>query len=179
MAKDQSPDDGSGLGEVHITVVVVPGRVRATLTGLLAGARVRAGLVSAGLVAAVVAGTILVASTGRDPRSSVTYSPWPTDSNRLATQFGLRLNCARITVFSPDGAYARIDLDHTGPCATFGNRVTLILHRVHGIWMRELEASRWKCPMSRLPQPVASELGVCGRTVVPSRPVARSPRGVL
>jgi hypothetical protein len=179
MAKEQSPDDGSGLGEVHVTIMVVPGRVRATLTRLLPRARVRAGLVSAGLVAAVVAGAILVAGTGGEPRSSVTYSPWPTDSNRLATQFGLRLNCARFTVFSPDGAYARIDFDHAGPCARLGNHVMLILHRVHGMWMRELEASSWTCPMSRLPQPVASELGVCGRTVMPSRPVARPPRGVL
>ena len=45
MAKEETPDDRSGLEEVQITVVVVPGRIRATLTRLLARARVRAGLV--------------------------------------------------------------------------------------------------------------------------------------
>jgi hypothetical protein len=181
MAKMGTPEDESGPKEVRVTVEVEHGRVRAALTKLVAGAPVRAGLACLGLTAAVVAGTIIVASssTGREPRSPDTYSPWPTDSDRLSTQFGLRLNCARLTVISPDGAYARIDLDHAGPCGTFGNQVTLILHRVGGTWVREFEAPNWTCPMRQLPPPVATDLRLCGRTVVPSRPLARSPRGVL
>lgn len=180
MAKKGTPEDGSGPEEVHVTMVVEPGRVRATLTKLRAGALVRVGLASMGLVAAVVAGAIVVASssTEHQPRSSGSYSPWPTD-DRLATQFGLRLNCARLTVFSPDGAYARIDLDRAGPCGTFGDQVTLILHRVNGTWVREFEASRWTCPIRQIPRPVATELRICGRSVVPPHPLARSPRGVL
>ena len=158
MAKKQFPDDGSGPEEVRVTIVVEPGRVRAMLSTLLAGARGRAGRAFVGVIAVVVAGIVIVASssTGREPRSAGSYSPWPTDSDRLAMQ-----NCARLTVFSPDGHYARIDLDHAGPCRTFGNQVTLILHRVDGVWVREYEASSWTCPMSRLPQPVATELQLC------------------
>jgi hypothetical protein len=158
MAKKGIPDNGSGPQEVRVTIVVEPGRVRAMLSRLLASARGRVGRASGGVMAAVVAGTIIVAvsSTGREPRSSGSYSPWPTDSDRLAMQ-----NCARLTVFSPDGAYARIDLDHAGPCATFGNQVTLVLHRVDGVWRREFDASSWRCPMRRLPQPVATELQLC------------------
>jgi hypothetical protein len=155
MAKEETPDDGSGLGEVQITVVVVRGRVRATLTKFLAGKRVRAGLVAGGLIAAVAAGAIIALS------SSSRHASPPLGSDALATQFGLRSNCSRRTVVLPDGAYARIDLDHAGPCGTFGNQVTLVLHRLHGVWMREFEASRWTCPISRLPQPVAIELQLC------------------
>jgi hypothetical protein len=176
MAKKEIPDDRPGPEVVRVTVVVEAGRVRAMLARLLAGARVRAGLVSAGLIAAVVAGTIIVASssTGREPRSPGAYSPWPTDPDRLATQ-----NCARLTVFSADGAYARIDLTDAGPCGTFGNQVTLIVHRVDGVWVREFEASSWRCPIGQLPRSIVTELGLCGRTVVPSEPVVPSPRGIL
>jgi hypothetical protein len=136
-------------------VVVVPGRVRAALTKVLAGARVRVGVVAVGLAAAVAAATIVAVSSsgGRAGRTR--------GSDALATQFGLPLNCSRLTVVSPDGTYARIDLDHAGPCGTFGNQVTLILHRLHGVWMREFEESRWTCPLKGVPQPVAMELQLC------------------
>jgi hypothetical protein len=158
MAKKGIPEDGSWPEEVRVMIVVEPGRVRAMLSRLLPSVRGRAGRVSGGVIAAVVAATIVVAwsSTGREHRSSASYSPWPTDSDRLAMQ-----NCARLTVFSPDGAYARVDLDHAGPCRTFGNQVMLILHRVDGSWVREFQASSWRCPMSRLPRPVATELQLC------------------
>lgn len=151
----ESPDDGSELGEVQITIVVVPGRVRATLNRLAGRARGRAGIVCGGLIVAVAAGAVIAFSSsgGRASRSL--------DSAALATQFGPRMNCARLTVVSPDGAYARIDLDRAGPCGMFGDQETLILHRVRGAWMREFEASSWTCPMSRLPQPVAIELRLC------------------
>jgi hypothetical protein len=156
MAKEEIPEDGSGLGEVQITVVVVPGRIRAALTNFRGGARVRAGLVFGGLIVAVAAGAVIAISSsgGRAGR--------PPGSEALATQFGLRSNCARVVVVSPDGAYARIDLDRAGPCGTFGNQVALILRRLHGVWVREFEASGWTCPMRRLPQPVAIELQLCG-----------------
>jgi hypothetical protein len=181
MAKKGTFDDRKDPDQVRVTIVVEPGRVRPMLTKLLAGARVRAALASVGLIAAIVAGPIIAAlsSTGREPRSPGTYSPWPTDSDRLATKFGLQLNCARLTVFSPDGAYARIDFEHGGPCDTSGNQATLILHRVDGVWVREFEASDWTCPMSQLPRPVVTELGLCRRTDGPSRSVTPSQRGVL
>jgi hypothetical protein len=158
MAKKWIPYDGSGPDEVRVTMVVEPRRVRAVLSRLVASARGRAGHAAGGVIAAVVVGTIIVASSsgGRAPRSSGGYSPWPTDSGRLAME-----NCARLTVFSPDGDYARIDLDHAGPCGTSRNQVTLILHRVDGVWVREFEASSWTCPMSQVPRPVETELQLC------------------
>lgn len=155
MAKEETPDDRSGLEEVQITVVVVPGRIRATLTRFLPRARVRAGLVFGALAAVVTAVAIIVVS------SSGGHASRPLDSDALTTEFGLRSNCARLTIVSPDGAYTRIDLDHSGPCGTFGNQVTLVLHRLHGVWVRKFEASSWTCPISSLPQPVAIELQLC------------------
>jgi hypothetical protein len=181
MAKKGSSDFGSGPEEVRVTIVVEKGRVRAALTKLQARVPVRAGLVSVLLIAAAIAGAIIVASLGggRAPGSSSGSSPRPPGSGTLATQFGLRLNCARLTAVLPDGTYARIDLDHSGPCGTFGNQVTLILHRVDGRWVREFEASSWTCPIRQLPEAVATELRLCGRIVVPSRPAPRSPSGVI
>ena len=113
MAKEEPPRDLSGLGEVQLTVVVVPGRVRATLAKLLASARVRAGLVSGGALAVVVASAIIAASLS------------------------------------------------SGPSGTFASQWILTLHRVHGGWLREFEASRWTCPPGRLPERIALELHLC------------------
>lgn len=177
MTEKGSFEDGSGPEEVRVTIVVEPGRVRAVLTKLRARARVGAGLAVVGVIAAVVAGTIIVASssTGRERRSPGTYSPPPTDSNAVLTRFGVRLNCPRFTLVSPDGTYARVDFEPTAPCGSYGNHVTLILHRIHGVWVRQFEATGWRCPMSRLPRPVATELGLCGRTALQPRWKARSP----
>lgn len=155
MEKEETLDDGSRLREVEITIVVVPGRLRATLTKLLASARVCTGLVSAVLIAAIAAVAIIAVS------SSTGAASLRHESHALASQFGLPLPCARRTVVSSDGAYARIDLDHGAPCGTFGNHVTLILHRRHGVWVRDFEASSWTCPISQLAQPVALELQLC------------------
>jgi hypothetical protein len=154
MAKEETPDVGLGLGEVHITIVVDPGRVRATLTKFLAGAR-RAAIACVGLIGAVAAGAIIAvsSSSGRAGR--------PRDSDALATQFGLRLNCARLTGVSPEGAYARVDLDRAGPCGMFGNQTTLIVHRPHGVWLRESEASSWTCPTVRPPHVAVIVLHPC------------------
>ena len=155
MGKDEIPDDGSGPGEVQITIVVVPGRARSTLTKLRVGARVRTGLVSGGVIAAVAAGAVIAVSAGGGRASR------PPAPDALATQFGHRSNCARVTVTSSAGVYARVDLDRAGPCGTFANQGTLILHRLHGAWVREFEASSWRCPAGRLPQRIALELHLC------------------
>jgi len=52
MAKEETPDVGLGLGEVHVTIVAEPGGVRATLTKFLAGAGVRAAIAFVGLIGA-------------------------------------------------------------------------------------------------------------------------------
>jgi hypothetical protein len=170
MAKEKTDDPGSGAEEVQVTVDVVPGRVRVTLRKLLAERRVRVGLASAGLIAALAIAAIVVSSSGRG------RAPEP---GALARQFGLRTDCTRRTVTSPDGAYARIDLDRFGSCGTFGYQVTLVLHRVHGAWARDFEASSWTCPVKRLPRSVAIELELCSSASVSSRPAAPPPRGVL
>jgi hypothetical protein len=173
MAKERRNDDESGAGEVQITIDVVPGRSRAALRKLLADRRARTGLVRGGLVAAIAAGAIAVALSSGGRTGSAP------DSGALATQFGLRSSCTRRTAASPDGAYARIDVDRSGPCGTFGYQVTLVLHRVHGTWVRDFEAATWRCPVKRIPQSVAIALRLCSPTSVSSRPAASPPRGVL
>lgn len=155
MAEEEIPDHESGLGEVQITVVVVHGRLRATLAKFLGVGRVGAGFVFGALVLGTAVAVIVAMSlsSGRAGR--------PLGPDALARQFAPRSNCSRRTVISPDGAYARVDLDHAGPCGTFGNQVTLVLHRSQRAWAREFEASRWTCPIRRLPQPVTIELQLC------------------
>jgi hypothetical protein len=129
MAKEETADDGSGLGDVQITIVVVPGRVRVTLGKLRAGGRVGAGLASVGLVAAIAAGAITaVSSTSR-------AAGQPLKSRALAAQNGLGSSCAHRPVFSPDGASARVKLKRVSPCGTDGREVTLIMRRVRGVWV--------------------------------------------
>lgn len=177
MAKDGAPDDGSGPRDVQITIVVVPGRVRATLTRLLAGVRVRAALATVGLVAAVATGTTIAVLLGAGSVGRRVNNDSPlANSGAAVARFGLRLNCPRVTVVSPDGAYARIDFEPTASCGTFGNHVTLILHRVQGAWVREFEASGWTCPISELPQAVVVELQLCRRAGVSPRRATPSPR---
>ena len=156
MAEEEIPDHESGLGEVQITVVVVPGRLRVTLAKFLGVGRVRAGFVFGGLLLAGAAAAAIIAVSLSSGRAGQPLGP-----DVLAGQFAPRLNCSRRTVISPDGAYARVDLDHAGPCGTFGNQVTLVLHRSQGAWAREFEASRWTCPIRRLPQPLTIELQLC------------------
>jgi hypothetical protein len=166
MAENETSDDGSGLGEVHITVVAVPGRVQSTLVKLRAGARVRAGLASVAVVAAVTAGAVIAVS------SSSGHASRPLDSDAMATQLGLGSNCSRLRVGSPDGTPARVELDRAGPCGTFGSHATLILRRLHGMWLREFEASSWACPTARLPHRVAITLHLCGPNLTPPQAAA-------
>ncbi len=129
MAKEETAHDASGLGEVQITIVVVPGRVRATLGKLREDARVGAGLASVGVLAAIAAGAIIaVSSSGR-------RAGQPLKSGALATQNGLGSSCAHRTVFSPDGASARVKLNRASPCGMDGREVTLIMRRVRGVWV--------------------------------------------
>jgi hypothetical protein len=164
MAKEETPDVGLGLGEVHVTIVAEPGRVRATLTKFLAGAGVRAAIAFVGLSGAAAAGAIVAvsSSSGRAGR--------PRDYDALATQFRLRLNCARLTGASPEDAYARIDLDRAGPCGMFGNRTKLIVHRPHGVWLRQSEASDWTCPTVRAPHVAVIALHLCRSNRAASSP---------
>jgi hypothetical protein len=166
MAKEETSDDGSGLGEVQITVVVVPGRVQSTLAKLRVGARVRAGLASVGVLAAITAGAIIVVS------SSSGHASRAPDSDAMSTQLRLGSNCSRLRVGSPDGTYARVELDRAGPCGTFGSHATLILRRLHGVSLREFETSSWACPTARLPHRVAITLHLCGPNLTPPRATA-------
>ena len=163
MAKGETPDDGFGLGAVDVTVVVVQGRVQVALTKALGGRRRRAALASVGLIAALAAGAIIAVSSGsgRASPSAATPSPRLRESDAIVTRFGLRLTCPRLTLVSPDGAYARVDFEHTTPCGMYGNHITAILHRVHGVWRPEFEGSIWTCPMGQLPRPVVTELQLC------------------
>lgn len=181
MAKEETYDGGPELGEVHVTIEVVRGPGHPALTKLLAATWVRVGLAFLGLVAAVAAGTMIVAGPGTPPsraagRSPGLQSPQLADPDAVATPFGIRVHCLRLTVVSPGGKYARVDFERATPCGTYGNYVTLILHRVHGTWVREFEATGWRCPTTWLPPSVLAGLRICREPVTPARPLAPPPR---
>jgi hypothetical protein len=160
MPQEETPDEAPPLLGVEITIVV-PGHVRATLTKARASSRVRAGFGALGIIAAVVVATIIAASPSvrRGERSLIAHA---TVSDAPVTRFGIRLNCPRLTVVSPDGDYARVDFGElASPCGTYVNHLTLILHRVQGSWAPEFEASGWTCPLTRLPRPIVTQLRLC------------------
>jgi hypothetical protein len=155
MADAQTPHGQSGLGEVEITVVVVPGRFRATLSRLPAGARIRTGLAAVALIAAVSVGAILALSSSSAPPER------RLDPGALASQLGLRLDCGQLTILSPGGGSVHVTLDHARPCGPVANQVIVITPRVHGVWLRESGAPSSSCPPGRLPHRVAIELHFC------------------
>jgi hypothetical protein len=163
MADRETRDDACEPRDVYITMVVEPGRMRAALARLGAGQRARAGLASVGLTAAVVSAVIIaLSSSGGGGRSLAAIQSPAANSRVMATRFGIRVSCPRLTIVSPDRAYGRVDFGLVPPCGTSGNHVTLIVHRVHDAWVPEFETSGWTCPMRSLPQRVVSELHLCG-----------------
>ncbi len=188
MAKKDAPANGSGPDEVHVTILVEPGRLHSMLAAWRAGgrlrgalggrlrgkpgSRLRGALISVALLAAV-AGAILGVSRGteRQRHAAGTYAPWLSASARVAHQFGVHVNCPRLTLVSPDRAYARIDFEPTAACGNYGNHVTLILRHTRRAWLPAFEASGWTCPLRQLPQSVVSELELCAQRRAASRAV--------
>jgi hypothetical protein len=183
MARGETDDGRSGLGEVHVTILVTRQPRPRWLRSLLAGTRVRVGLALVGLLAAGMAGTLIVASQHPGPSQAAGRSPQiqsPQLAAAVTTRFGIEFHCLRLTVVSPDRTYARVDFDPAMPCGTYGNYVTIILHRVHGAWLREFETTGWTCPTSLLPPAVPAELQLCRGTATsppPSSAPQRSPEG--
>lgn len=166
MAKETTSCD-LGLGEVHVTIEVVPQPVHSRLTKLFAGRRVRALVAVAGLAAGVAVGLIIVDSSdgglsrgsGRSPKIPFRQ---PVNAEGIATRFGVLSHCVRQAIVSRDGTFARVDFDRATACGTAGNHVTLILRRVRGAWVAEFDATSWSCPSKQLPQRVLAGLHLCG-----------------
>jgi hypothetical protein len=170
MVPDETDDGRSGLGEVHVTILVTRQPRRYSFRSLLAGTRVRVGLALVGLLAAGTAGTLIVASQHPGRSQAAGRSPQiqsPQLAAAVTTRFGIEFHCLRLTVVSPDHTYARVDFDPATPCGTYGNYVTIILHRVHGAWLREFETTGWTCPTSLLPPAVPPALQLCRGTAPP------------
>jgi hypothetical protein len=156
MAKTQPPDDHSGRKEIEITVVVVPGRFQAMLSRFSPSRRLRAGLVTMALIGAISAGAIIaVSSSGGTTERRL-------DPGALASRLGLRLTCGELTILSPGGGSAHIDLHRGRRCEPVANHVIVITPRAHGVWLRESEAPISRCPPARLPHRVAFQLHFCG-----------------
>ena len=178
-----APEDRSGPEEVRVTIVVEQGRVEDRARQVRQrGAPVRAGLVSAGLDRRRCGGSNHRCVVGWRRRSQVIGRFLAVaggfrrfgDAVRPSIELRTSSRLSYLTAHTP-GSISIIPV----LCGTFGNQVTLILHRVDGVWVREFEASSCTCPIRQLPEAVATELRLCGRVVVPSRPVPRSPSGVV
>lgn len=123
MATEETPGERSGPGEVHITVVVVPGRLQAMLTKLRAGARVRTGLASVGVLAAVAASAIIGLS------SSSGHATRPRDSNAMATQLRSGGQATSIMHRSDGGWVHEFEISNsTCPAARLPYRIAIGLH---------------------------------------------------
>lgn len=169
-----------GLGEVHVTIEVVPQPVLGRRAKLFAGRWVRALVAVAGLAGGVAAGMLLVDSSGSDlgrgaGRSLEIASRQPVNAAGIVTRFGVHSHCVRQAIVSGDGTFARVDFDRSTACGTAGNHVTLILRRVGGAWVAAFDASGWRCPSTALPQRVLAGLRLCGgRSLHPTRSRVRS-----
>jgi hypothetical protein len=81
--------------------------------------------------------------------------------DRESTVFGFRVDCPRLAIVSSDGEYARLDYDTFSPCGSYGNHMTLILHRMRGTWVPAAVGTGSRCPVSTLPARIAIELQLC------------------
>jgi hypothetical protein len=151
----------SDLGPVRATIVVTadPGGRRGPV-------RVRSRAGSA-LAIGVLAGAVAVVAIALALRS--VHRALPADhpppavasTDRESTMFGFRVDCPRLALVSPDGQYARADYEMNTPCGSYGNYVTLILHRVGGSWVQVFVGTGWRCPSRSLPPRVLTELQLC------------------
>ena len=167
MAKETTPGE-FGLGEVQVTIEVVPRPVHRGRTNLFAGRSVRALVTVAGLAGAVAIGALIVDSSGRGlvpgpGRSPEIASRQPVTTAGTGTRFGIHSHCLRQAIVSRDGTFARVDFDRATACGTAGNHVTLILRRVGGAWVAAFDATGLRCPSSALPQRVLAGLHLCGK----------------
>ncbi|HEY6399506.1 MAG TPA: hypothetical protein VIX82_18830 [Solirubrobacteraceae bacterium] len=148
---------------MRVTVVVTAQAARRRLLPAVVIPRwVRTLVAVVGLVAAAAAGAIALGSRGRDRGLSATRSSATVaGADRDVALFGLRVDCPRLAIVSPDGEYARADYEMTTPCGSYGNHVTLVLHRVRGAWVQAFVRIGWSCPTRGLPARIAIELQLC------------------
>jgi hypothetical protein len=168
----ERPDDSfiaSGLSDVEITIEVEPGRGRTRLAQALTRSRSRLALVLVGVSSAGVAGVILSGGSGTIPHPTRVVLAAPTveatpSADQIGTirPFGIRAHCVRRTIVSPNGEYARVDFERATTCGTAGNHVTLILHRVRGVWVAEFDATGWRCRSGLVPGRILAQLNLCG-----------------
>jgi hypothetical protein len=168
MAKEETDYGGSELGQVQVTVIVTSRPSCHPIKELLAGTGVRVGLVLLGLLAAGAAAAIVAVSQSAQPSHAAGRSPGNQSPQLVAlygvgTPFEIPLHCLRLTLVSRDGSYVRADYG-TGRCGTYGNYMTVVWHRIHGVWVREFEATGWKCPTTWLPPRVLAELQLCSES---------------
>jgi hypothetical protein len=146
---------------VRATIVVTAEPSRRSRQTALGRRRVRTVAVG-GLVLAIAAAAVVLTSPSAPRLLPAGHSPSaPARSDRETTVFGFRVDCPRLAIVSPDGEYARADYEMTTPCGSYGNYITLILHRVRGAWVQALVGTGWRCPTNALPARVAIELQLC------------------
>lgn len=171
---DHNPD-GTDLGPVRATISITADRGRTRSRGIaFAGSGRWRGTMLAILVLAAAIGVRAIAERSHgaprpSPASSLAAGALGTSSantDHATTLFGVHVECPRLALVSPDGQYARADYERSEPCGTYGNYITLILHRVNGDWVQELATTGRRCPSSPLPVRVLVELELCPRSAL-------------
>lgn len=174
----QTHGAGSDLGPVRVTIVVTsaPGQ-RRSVPNVLARSGSRTVIVL-GAVAVAIATAAIAAVLPSSERAVSAGRPSAAvaGTDRESTVFGFRVDCPRLAIVSPDGEYARLDYDTFSPCGSYGNHMTLILHRVRGNWVPAGVGTGSRCPVSTLPARIAIELQLCPGAVTPHSLAARPQR---
>jgi hypothetical protein len=153
--KAQQPAD------VQITIVPDPDArsLRDRLTGIPRFAGVGVALI------ALIAGAVV--SFGGRHRSPGLRSVEASARDRgvvgVATAYGQRLHCLKVTFAIDDPTYARADFDRMNACGQYDGDATAVFHRVGGSWRPVLDAVSYTCPVATLPARVQIELSVCPR----------------
>ncbi len=162
--------------EVQVTVVPDPRdhQLRDRIAGMWAVACQRL-IVGLGIIVAVAGvGGIVVdglqgGRTGAPSGARVGQAPAAGPAG-VAAVYRYPLGCLGATVSGSDLASARTPLDRASPCWRYGVYVTVIFHRVHGVWRLGLQAASSACPAVSLPAVVRAQIAVCRRTATPASP---------
>ena len=165
MAPHRTPDCWGSLAdspsEVQFTITTTanPRRVRGAIA-----ARGAPAIVGILVLALVVAGAGVVVAVGAlHGRSSAApvaaahmVAPRPVEQ-----AYRYPLGCLSVMIAATEHGHALAGLDHAGPCWRYGVFITVIFHRVDGVWMMGLEARSASCPPRSLPTLVRAHLADC------------------
>lgn len=180
MEQPGTPDARGPLADppwdVQVTIIMPAPRgrsVRARIARVPAIVGVRVAVALLVVLAGVGAVFVGTAHEGRAGGASATPAAELRIAGPAAVAAAYRypLGCLAASISTSDRASVAGRLHRAGPCWRYGVYVTVIFHRVHGVWRLALEAVSSSCPVVSPPAVVRAQLAVCRRhpQVVASR----------